>query len=203
VAISTVAAEHDAVRAAETAHVKQAQRLKLHVLAWTIGVAAVTALWIAVEWNGDWNPTLWALVVGLWGLFVGIKGLRVHFERPVSVADVDREVARVEQDFFATHASTREEVRRFSRRRLEGIQRLKFHVAAWALGMSVITPLNALIEWQDNGGFERVSNNSQPGSWDPWVIYIGGIWAFAIVMLAVLVFADRPRTSHNSRPVLR
>jgi hypothetical protein len=31
------------------------------------------------------------------------------------------------------------------------------------LGMAVLTPINLLIEWQDNGGLERWSTNSQPG----------------------------------------
>ena len=79
-----------------------------------------------------------------------------------------------------------------SRRRLEGIRRLRFHVAAWVLGMVVIT-LNALIEWQDNGSFERLSSNSQPGSWDPWVLQIG-IWALVIAGLALVVYVDRPKS---------
>jgi hypothetical protein len=81
---------------------------------------------------------------------------------------------------------------------------LKFHVSAWALGMLVITPLNALIEWQDNGRFERLSSNSRPGSRDPWVLEIGGIWALVIAALAVVVYLDRPkppgRGSHPRRP---
>lgn len=61
----------------------------------------------------------------------------------------------------------------------EGVRRLKFHVVAWVLEMVVITPLNALIELQDNG-FQRLSRNGQRGSWDPWVLYTGGIGALVI-----------------------
>jgi hypothetical protein len=71
---------------------------------------------------------------------------------------------------------------------------LKFHVAAWVLGIVVLTPLWALIEWQDNGGFERWSNNSQPGDWEPWILYIGGVWAFVIAVFALRVYFDRPAT---------
>jgi hypothetical protein len=60
-------------------------------------------------------------------------------------------------------------------RAADGVRRLKFHVVAWLLGMVEIAPLTALIDWQDNGAFERLSTNSQPGSWDPWVVYVGGI----------------------------
>ena len=70
---------------------------------------------------------------------------------------------------------------------------MKFHVAAWVLGIVLITPLNALIEWQDNGGFERLSRNSQPGSWDPWALSVAGIWALVIAVLTLVVYVDRPR----------
>ena len=38
---------------------------------------------------GDWNPTLWALAVGIWGLVVGTMALRVYFERPATAAELD------------------------------------------------------------------------------------------------------------------
>lgn len=80
------------------------------------------------------------------------------------------------------------------------MQRLKFHVAAWLLGMVVPTPLWALVEWQDNGSFERWSNNSQPGDWDPWILVVGGIWAFA----ALGLFAVRSvRQAPEGRSTLR
>ncbi len=51
---------------------------------------------------------------------------------------------------------------------------------------------NALIEWQDNGGFQRFSRNSHPGSWDPWTLYVGGIWAVVIaVFFTWPVYLDR------------
>lgn len=54
------------------------------------------------------------------------------------------------------------------------LERLKLDVSSWLLGMIVIAPLWALIEWQDNGAFERWSNNSRPGDWEPWILYVGG-----------------------------
>jgi hypothetical protein len=120
--------------------------------------------------RGDWNPTLWALVVGIWGLFVGIKALRVYLERPVSEAELDREGERLDA---------------------QDARRLRFHIAAWVLGMLVLTPLWALIEWQDNGGFARWSDNGHRGDWEPWILYVGGIWAFVVVALALNAFLDR------------
>lgn len=155
--------EGDPRRTAEQQHARRVRRLKITSITWAIGAAAVTALWVVAEWHangaferfghaggqGEWNPTLWAVVVGLSGLVVGIMALGVHFDRLTSTAPMAR---------------------------------LKFHVAAWALGMLVLTPVNLLIEWQDNGHFERWSSNSQPGSWDPWVLQIGAIWACVIVL---------------------
>jgi hypothetical protein len=111
----------------------------------------------------------------------------------VTATEVERAVEQLEPRFADKYAATTNEVRRSVRRRLAGVRRLKFNLAAWVLGMFVITPLNALIEWQDNGGFERLSRNSQPGSWDPWVLYIAGIWALVIAALAVVVYVERPK----------
>ena len=71
---------------------------------------------------------------------------------------------------------------------------MKFHFGAWLLGMLVLTPLWALIEWQDNGGFERWSNSSQPGNWDPWILVVGGVWALVVAMFAVRVAGERQTT---------
>ena len=205
---AAVRTEESDLRAAARDHEKRVRRFKINLFAWVVGAALLTALWVLTQWNangaferfaheggaGDWNPTLWALAVGLWGLVVGIKGLRVHFERPVTSTEIDDAVEQLAPRLTAKYAVTADELRRFARRRLEGIRRLRFHVAAWALGMVVIAPLNALIEWQDNGSFQRISDNSQPGSWDPWVLEIGGIWALVIVALAIVVLLDAPRS---------
>ena len=205
---ATVGTEQNEVRAAERAYAKRVRRLKVNLVAWVLGAILLTALWVFVEWNangaferfahegnaGDWNPTLWALAVGVWGLVVGIVALRVYFERPVTTTEVDRAVEQIGPRLAAKYAATSDEIRRFARRRRDGVRRLKLHIAAWALGMVVIAPLNALIEWQDNGAFERLSRNSQPGSWDPWVLYIGGIWALVIAALALVVYVDRPKS---------
>jgi hypothetical protein len=163
-------------------------RLKVHAVAYGLGASLITALWVIAEWNGDWNPTLWATVLGIWGFVVGIMALRVHFERPVTVRDVDLAVDELDSSLTTVY-----ERRSFAYRRIEGLRRLKFHAAAWVFGMAVIVPLNVLIEWQDNGGFERFSRDSQPGSWDPWVIYVGAIWALVVAILAIAVYVRRLR----------
>lgn len=211
---ATEPTEQNEFRAAARDYEKRVRRFKINRVAWVVGAILLTALWVFTQWNangaferfahegnqGDWNPTLWALGVGIWGLVVGILGLRVHFERPVTATEVDGAVERLEPGLAAKYHAAADDIRAFARRRLEGIRRLKFHIAAWVLGMVVITPLNVLIEWQDNGSFERLSSNSQPGSWDPWVLYIGGIWALVIAAIALVVYLDRPKppgTGHH------
>jgi hypothetical protein len=144
---------------------RRVRRLQLHAAAWAVGATAITVLWVVTQWRsngalesfghegerGQWNPTLWAVVVGGWGLVVGIAALGVW---------------------------------------LDGRPR-RFHAASWALGMAVLTPLWALIEWQDNGGFERWSDNSRPGDWDPWIVTVGAIWLLSI--LSLLAYRSRRR----------
>ena len=200
--------ERDELRAKARTQVKRVRRLKINVAAWALGTILLTTLWALNEWQangaferfgnegnpGDWSPTLWALGVGIWGLIVGVMALRVYFERPTTEAEVEREVERLKPRLTAKGATADAELRRFTRVRLERIRRLRFHVAAWVLGMIVLTPLWALIEWQDNGGFERWSNNSNPGDWDPWILPVGGIWALVIAIFALQVYLDRPTT---------
>lgn len=171
------AAVNDTRNDALARHAGRVRRLKANAVAWAFGSAVVTAAWIAHEWTangaferfahegnqGDWNPTLWGLVILVWAFVVGIMALGVHFERAA--------------------------VRR------ERSARLKFHAAAWLLGMILLAPLNVLIEWQDNGGFERISGNSRPGSWDPWILYVGGIWALVVVTVVALpLYLGRRKT---------
>lgn len=167
----------DELRMAARRYSARVRRLKLNAAVWGVWSILITTLWVAHQWNangaferfghegdpGQWNPTLWALAVGLPTLVVGIMALGVYFVRPTADPGVLR------------------------------IQRLKFHVAAWLFGMVVLTPLWALIEWQDNGGFERWSGNSQPGDWDPWILIVGGVWALAVVgLFALWQVRERP-----------
>jgi hypothetical protein len=189
--------------------VERVRRLKLHATAWGLGTILLTAAWIAHEWQangafarfahegntGDWNPTLWAVAVLVWGLVVGIMALRVYFERPATAAEVDREAEGL-QNALREDRPADAALRRLARVRLGHVNRLKFNLAAWLLAMIVLAPVNVLIEWQDNGGFQRISGDSQPGSWDPWLLFVGAIWAAVIVLFVALpVYLDRRKTA--------
>ena len=202
--------EDEELRAATQRQLKREHRVRLNLVIWGLGSMVLTSLWVLHEWlangafqrfahegnPGDWNPTLWALAVLLWGFVVGVMALRVHFERPPTSAEVDREVERLPSQIAREETG----LRRIARARLERIGRLRFQVAAWLMGMVVLAPLNVLIEWQDNGGFQRFSGNSQPGSWNPWILYVGGIWALVIaVFYALPVVLDRRHSTARAR----
>jgi hypothetical protein len=176
----------DELRVAVGRYAARVRRLKLSAAVWGVWTILITTLWVVHEWDvngaferfghegdpGQWNPTLWALGIGIATLVVGLMALGVYFVRPTA----DPAVLRM--------------------------QRLKFHVAAWLFGMVVLTPLWALIEWQDNGGFERLSNNSQPGEWDPWILVVGGVWALAVlasfVVRAARQACERPTETQRT-----
>jgi hypothetical protein len=182
------------VRASRQA--KRVPRLKVHVGAWVAGATLITSLWVLNQWRahgafqhfgshsgnaGDWNPTLWASAVGLWGLVVGLMALRMRMQRPPSETEIARELVRLRPLGEGESGELAER----ARARLEHVRRLGFHVAAWAWGMVVLAPLWALLEWQDNGGLRRWSAGGRPGDWEPWILYVGGIWALAVLLLGL------------------
>ena len=175
--LSTAAStEDDELVAAVRRQAKRVHRLKLNVVAWVLGTIALTTLWVGAEWQangafehfgnegnrGDWNPTLWALAVGALGAdrrdHGAARRLRAaRRRRPRSIA---RSNGCSRSSWLATRPLT-PELRRLARTRIERLRRLTFHAAAWVLGMVVLTPLWALIEWQDNGGL-RALEQQQP-----------------------------------------
>jgi hypothetical protein len=85
-----------------------------------------------------------------------------------------------------------DEDREWARKHVERAHRLKLNVAAFVLGLIVLTPLWVLVEWQSNGAFERWSNNGNPGDWDPWILYVALIWGGILALSALKVHFDRP-----------
>ncbi|HET9324817.1 MAG TPA: 2TM domain-containing protein [Gaiellaceae bacterium] len=85
-------------------------------------------------------------------------------------------------------------LRQWAQQHVERVRRLKLHLAAYVLGMIVLTPVWALVEWQANGAFERWSDNSNPGDWEPWILYVGLIWGFVVAFMALRTYFDRPTT---------
>ena len=87
-----------------------------------------------------------------------------------------------------------DELRKWARQHVERVQRLKLHVAAFVIGMVVLTPVWLLVEWQDNGAFKHWSSNGNPGDWEPWILYVVLIWGLIVGIAALKAYFDRPTT---------
>ena len=86
------------------------------------------------------------------------------------------------------------ELRAWARKHVERVHKLKRDIAIYVLGMAALTSVWVLVEWQDNGGFERLSDNGNPGDWEPWILYVALIWGFFVALDALRVYFDRPAT---------
>jgi hypothetical protein len=87
------------------------------------------------------------------------------------------------------------ELREWARKHVERVHRLKLHVATFVVGMLVLTPIWALTQWQTSGGFERWStDHSQPGDWEPWILYVALVWGLVVGIVALRTYFDRPTT---------
>jgi len=86
------------------------------------------------------------------------------------------------------------ELRAWARKHVERVHKLRRDIALYALGMAALTSVWALVEWQDSGGFERLSDNGNPGDWEPWILYVALIWGFFVALDALRVYFDRPAT---------
>ena len=74
------------------------------------------------------------------------------------------------------------------------MHKLKRDFAIYLLGIATLTGVWALVEWQDNGALKHLSDNGNPGDWDPWILYVALIWGFFVVLDALKVYFDRPTT---------
>jgi hypothetical protein len=93
-----------------------------------------------------------------------------------------------------TDSTEDQELRAAVRRHIERVHRLKLHVAAYLLGMLVLTAIWAIIEWQDKGSFQRFSDGGNSGDWNPWIVYVALIWGFLLGIDVLKTHFDRPTT---------
>ena len=94
----------------------------------------------------------------------------------------------------ASSAAVDEPLRKWAREHVDRVRRLKFHLAAFVFGMILLTPIWLLVEWQDNGSFERWSSNGNPGDWEPWILWVALIWGGVVTVMALRAYFDRPTT---------
>jgi 2TM domain len=103
--------------------IQRVPRFKLHLIAFVVGIPLLGALWVLTEYYeehtwpsrfasdpdvaGTWDP--WSFfVAGIWLIVLVIHALRTHFRppigpigrhvrRPVTQAEIDREVERLKR----------------------------------------------------------------------------------------------------------
>jgi hypothetical protein len=94
----------------------------------------------------------------------------------------------------ATMPDEDNELRAWARKHVERVHKLERDVAIFVLGIMTLAGIWAVVEWQDNGAFERLSDNGNQGDWNPWILYVALVWGFFVVLDALKVFFDRPTT---------
>lgn len=100
------------------------------------------------------------------------------------------------KDEPAATEAPEDELHTWAREHVAKVRRVKTHVAAYLVGMLLLTPLWALIEWADNGAFERLSFDEvgAQGTWEPWILFVGLIWGLIVAIEAAKTYFDRPTT---------
>ncbi|HEY7380937.1 MAG TPA: 2TM domain-containing protein [Gaiella sp.] len=86
-------------------------------------------------------------------------------------------------------------LRAVARKHIEHVRRLRMHVAAFVLGMLVLTPIWLVTEYMNADGWpERFSDNSNAGDWNPWILWVALVWGFVVAVIALRTYFDRPTT---------
>lgn len=103
----------------------------------------------------------------------------------------------------AAGVTPEEELREWARSHVQRVHRLKRDIAAYVLGMVLLTAAWVLVEWQDNGAFKRLSDNGNPGDWEPWILYVALVWGLFLGIDVVRTYFDRPTTEADIERELR
>ena len=95
-----------------------------------------------------------------------------------------------------TSPAPEDQMHEWARKHVQQVRKLKLNVAAYVVGMTVLTSIWVITQWSDNGAFDRLDFNPEgaAGAWEPWILYPGLIWGLFVVLDAVKVFLDRPTT---------
>lgn len=80
-------------------------------------------------------------------------------------------------------------------RSIERRRNFRTHVFVAAIGISALTAIWAVTEYQNSGGWPASLNDSPaPGVWNSWIVYPVVIWLSALAGHAVATFVRRPTT---------
>jgi hypothetical protein len=92
-----------------------------------------------------------------------------------------------------TTISITEDARSLAVEQLRRSRKLKLRLAAFVLGMLVLTPVWLVSEYLRAGGWpHHLSTNGNPGDWHPWLIWVGLAWGFYVAMSAIGLHLHRP-----------
>jgi len=93
--------------------IERHRRLELRASAYVLGMLVLTPVWVVSEYvradgwpqrlshsgnPGDWSP--WIIWVALaWGFYVAMTALAIHFRRPTTEAEMERELERLRRRY--------------------------------------------------------------------------------------------------------
>ena len=102
---------------------------------------------------------------------------------------------RVELEAAPVAPTRDDELRRIAYRHLEHVRKFKLYASAWVLGMLVLTPVWAVTEYMNADGWpERLSDQSNPGDWNPWILWVGLVGLLVVGLAGLRAYFTTPIT---------
>jgi hypothetical protein len=66
------------------------------------------------------------------------------------------------------------------------VRKLKLYAAVYVLAVVVLTPVWIITQYLDADGWpDRLSTESNPGDWDPWILWVVLVGAFLVGIAAI------------------
>lgn len=86
-------------------------------------------------------------------------------------------------------------IRELALRHLEHVRKFKLYASAYVLGLVVLTPVWILVEYMSADGWpQRISDQGNPGDWDPWILWVALIGGLIVGVAALRAYVARPVT---------
>jgi hypothetical protein len=103
---------------------------------------------------------------------------------------------RVETGAAPTVPTRDDELRRIAHKHLENVRKFKLYLSAYVLTMLVLTPIWALTEYLNADGWpERLSEQSNPGDWNPWILWVALAGLLLVGLAGLRAYFVRPVTN--------
>ena len=86
-------------------------------------------------------------------------------------------------------------LRKLALKHLEQVRKPKLYAAAYALGLLVLTPVWIVVEYMSADGWpQRLSDQGNPGDWDPWILWVALVGGFVVGVAALKAYFGQPVT---------